>query len=1230
MVRGLNPRILTSIVLIVLFIAPLVAPLTVLIPVKAQEAPLIVTSLVVTPNGELGFILNRTLLIAGHPVLGAPVLYAYLSKNAETILREDDLLIAELGVGTGAQIVFGTLLIPEVAAWFGEPEGNVYLKITSSKVVNVALAVVSDPFRLIVDPERIERALRVFEKYPFREKRDFAYYENFGRANDPLIRLNLTAIGITFNLSNVGVFNVTLVKKDQILYAQGRPTPYSNFLVNVAYTSPVGGNYNVAELSGRIGNFTLRYPEAETTVAGVRVAYQDFSLHVLVANGTRTITGPYARVDKSRVVEVTTAAVTFNFILPRVSVGWTKTFNIYPSMVYTYSEGSGFGVNDPDRWNPGDNVIITLRNLRRGGVHSFTVAFFYFDEVERRFVRLPFDATTTATVHPLGNVSFTVQIPANPYGGRLILATVNATVAPGAPWVLARNVTAGDRIYPVFQVIGFDNAGFTDTPTFVPGEFIAIRGVGFLIEKPRIELFNVTPGVVIPLVEHVFIGVFSNGTFAAIVQIPPETELYSGNSVILRAYTGDPARTFNMYNESGTVSLDTVRVFIEPRPVILGLTATSLSARIMLGATRFPSPATWEPEAARRFTLLVYGFPAGATRFNVSLVGPTTVTLAINEPRTGVGSLLKTFPVPETFYGSYQVRVVGIIVSSSDAAPRHMLNVSSTAAAFDPGRGVFDKRVFLPVPVNLTIRGFGFDRLREVYFDIPQLGLRDVPLLSGPAAAPTTTMTNARGSFTGWIDLPTIITTPGTYTLRIHQSPEAAEIVVVIGVPPPFSVKVAVSAAQFADLPVGVWVVAFYGGSIATSTQVPVGGVTVSVYFREDATTRVASLPVTAAVPGLAVYYASFKPVDQFGAGVKGREVLVVASATGRFAPIAVEDKAADIAVTVVPPVTLSEALAAVAVGLARLEEISSAILGRLDDLSTALSGSTASILAGIGLVRSDLADVKALLVSVSSGVSEANTKLDSTLTALVSIADTQRVVLDRLSDIGATLVDIKSGVAVVSTDVKGLATLLRSVNLSLSNIIVDESGRVRAAITDSEGRIVGAITTNARTITDLLAVVRSDLATGVKSLSDAIAAFRTETTTRLDAIAGGVDAIRAELARARTDLTAAATVLTDIRGIVSTINTNLGTALDIVRDVQGKVTAVNTALPDIARKGDVSAAQSAIAGRIGEAQASIEGKVSAAQDAATTSSRNWGVINAILVIIAIAILAYSVFVRRP
>jgi ABC-type multidrug transport system permease subunit len=40
---------------------------------------------------------------------------------------------------------------------------------------------------------------------------------------------------------------------------------------------------------------------------------------------------------------------------------------------------------------------------------------------------------------------------------------------------------------------------------------------------------------------------------------------------------------------------------------------------------------------------------------------------------------------------------------------------------------------------------------------------------------------------------------------------------------------------------------------------------------------------------------------------------------------------------------------------------------------------------------------------------------------------------------------------------------------------------------------------------------------------------------------------------------------------------------------------------------------------------------VKSTEDAASTSSRNWGVINAILIFIAIAILAYSTFVaRRP
>jgi ABC-type multidrug transport system permease subunit len=38
---------------------------------------------------------------------------------------------------------------------------------------------------------------------------------------------------------------------------------------------------------------------------------------------------------------------------------------------------------------------------------------------------------------------------------------------------------------------------------------------------------------------------------------------------------------------------------------------------------------------------------------------------------------------------------------------------------------------------------------------------------------------------------------------------------------------------------------------------------------------------------------------------------------------------------------------------------------------------------------------------------------------------------------------------------------------------------------------------------------------------------------------------------------------------------------------------------------------------------------VKSAEDVASTSSRNWGVINAILVIIAIAVLAYSTFVAR-
>ncbi|MFN4046704.1 MAG: hypothetical protein ACK4H7_05130, partial [Acidilobaceae archaeon] len=251
-------------------------------------------------------------------------------------------------------------------------------------------------------------------------------------------------------------------------------------------------------------------------------------------------------------------------------------------------------------------------------------------------------------------------------------------------------------------------------------------------------------------------------------------------------------------------------------------------------------------------------------------------------------------------------------------------------------------------------------------------------------------------------------------------------------------------------------------------------------------------------------------------------------------------------------------------------------------------------------------------------------------LTALLAISDQNSAILGKLGELDAA---VSGGVAAIRTDIKGLADLLESARLTITSVVVEEGGKVRAAIADSEGRIKGVVEGSAKAITDLVTATRGDIAAvsgSVRELSDALAAFRTESVGKLDAISTAVGGVGAELGRLRTDLAAAATVLVNMKTDVETVKKDLGALGDTVKAVQGTVNSINAAVPDLARKADVSGAQAAITGAISDARTSIEGKVSGAQDAATSSSRNWGIINAILIIIAIAILAYQFFVRKP
>jgi len=1229
-VSGLDVRRLASLLVVALFVLPLLAPLIAAVPVSAQVTPLRVTNFVITAGGELGFILNRTVLIAGHPVQGAPVLYFWASKNPDTTLVNpgvEEYLLATLAVGTTPGVIFGTLIVNEtVRGWLGAGSGSIYLKVTSSRATG-AIAVVSDAFTLLVDTAIIERALKVLHAPTDGPRRDFAYYTFFGRSNYPEFVLNLSAIGRDFDigkgrtLERADAVNFTLIKGTQELYAsngtKAAARDKTNFLRSPKNFGKQAGDapHNVVRLNGTIGDFALLFPTDLTTVnATITVAYQAFKLIATVKNGSTTISGVnWTKIDKNRIVATGRATDTAIFNFTVASIGWTQTVNIYPTARFAFidSDGNGF-INVRDR------VQIEFRNFK-DGTYTPRVAFFA-RLPDFTYVELPVKNTTVSVTISSGtNTSlFEVAIPDNPYGGRPILATVNVS----AGWALAGPTPGSVR--PTILVWGFRNDGTLIFPApsgnFTAGEHIFVRGRGFLVETPTLDLINGT--VRIPLTVVASTGVFGNGSFGAIFQIPPGIALYQGNSVTLRVYTGDPATTTNKAEITRTVTFDTdvINVFIEPRPRIISIFPPR--ARVDLGATKFPSPATWEPEATRKFTLLVYGFFATALRFNISLVGPDTIPVALNVPRTGVGSLSATFDVPEAPFGSYQVevRTLGVGAAASDPAVQRMLNVSATLAAVDPADNVAKKRVFLPVAVNLTVQGYGFEAGKAVKYDIPTLGLRDIPLLSGPAASPASVVASPKGSFTCWIDLPSIIRTPGVYTIRIHQSPAEAEIIITIGVPPPFTVRVVTGAAKFADLPLDIWVLAFYGGSLARQDQVM--RVDLAVYLRVGDGTRIFTPATTVAVPGQGIFYSRFTaPADAIG-----KDLLVVATVRAKFSPIAAEDIASDVTSVAVPPATLSDLIAAIFTGvdvfnsaLEQLLEQLTAISGKLDTLSTALGTAVTTIRSDIAAARSD---IRALLVEV-------NTNVGLVANAVLTVADQNNAILARLGDMDAKLTDVGSGVARLSTDVAGLATLIRSANLSITKVVTDQAGRVVAALSDSEGRIVGAISTNARTLSELITASEGRVRADVKAVSDALAAFQSGAFSKLDAIASSVDTVRGDVSRLRTDATATANVVVGIQTAVNRIDTNVGGLVDTAKTIATTVDSVNKAVPGLATKADVSGAQSAIVGEISKAKSDLQSAVKSAEDAASTSSRNWGVINAILIIIAIAVLAYSTFVAR-
>jgi archaellum component FlaC len=1244
-VSGLSYRLVSALVLAMLLL-PLLAPFAgFVVPARAQPEIFTITSVRAVPEALLGFYLNYT---QARSVVGLTglTLEFYISNDGAAAIRTGDVRIASVTVTVDTRDVFGTLKLPDNTTLFnllGRSTGTLFVKVTDGFRVIVASA----PFDL--------RASNLFRALIISKTR-LAFYNNteFGVTSATNLTIDLRPYGLGITLGTFD-YNVTrLVSEEHVYRLVEFDRTRGTFESDVARWKALNsyGNYFTVNFT-RLEEFPLNNPERTATFLGVSFNYEDFVVEYFAGvfedykNAIKVDAGRQANTvpsDFTNEVEVR-----FSLALPR-----TRTVDIFPSVEVTGVNRDMRGVTG--ELNVDDEVTFTLRNFPKrmwlfGEIWVFGVTLSPLLSATNTSIRTGFD----------GSATIPGVLPALQYGGRLITFTftaANATAGPffrGAP---ATNTTTNaifrEAVKPHVLIWSFNETGrITPAPgvpakAIAPGSYVLVVGRGFIAEPLRFELVRAADGVrLADLTIRSMIGVLGNGSFAAIVQLPVEPlPDNTGVYVVARGtVTGtNVGRTANIVPPgAATLTIryngDAAVVYINPDPSAVRVTSPFGANEIVLGGDVFPHAAAWEPVGRRTITVEAIGLNiAQAVRaVNVTLTSidnPTpgltsraSATLALNEPVT-FGYFRNTYPVPTLPHtpSGYQVRVLNgttLIKQSNDTRP-HAARINATIAVIDPADGVPRKAVTLASIQDVEVVGFGWAARLDARYDVQPVAFAErIPLATS----------GADGSLRGTVRLPLYVSQPGSYRILVYQdetrppTPAPGRRLssfadLSVGVLPAFTIKLMTSAIKLADLPIDIWVVAYFGGSVASVGQVV--SVTVDAIARDVGRRTIALAPEPQAGTR-AVFYGSLDLVKTFGDRVKGKEVLLSATAIGRYTTGAPLQEAYDVAVVSVPPATISDILSAITLSFDIIDNFAAqltAMSDKLDDLSKALGSAVTTIRGDIAAVRSDIGGVRTLLLEV-------NTNVGLVANALLTVADQNNAILARLGDMDAKLTGVSSGVAKLSTDVAGLATLIRSANLSIAKVVTDQAGRVVAALSDSEGRIVGAISTNARTLSELITAMEGRVRGDVKAVSDALAAFQSGAFSKLDAIASSVDTVRGDVSRLRTDATATANVVVGIQTAVNRIDTNVGGLVDTAKTIATTVDSVNKAVPGLATRDDVSGAQSAIVGEISKAKSDLQSAMKSAEDAASTSSRNWGVINAILIFIAIAVLAYSTFLAR-
>lgn len=994
--------------------------------VSAQEAPqpLQLYTILTTPGGEIYFFLNRTAIpVAGHPVVVASQLVFFLSPNGYSVITEEDIKIAEVVVG-GYAVIFGSLPVPD-----GVPEGRYWLKVAGSPMVGADAVVSPTTVYVAEDPSR-------FAVLVYRDLSQLVVNLT------PIVvtsryfvtTLNMTAIGElapNYDPTDATLKVVLLKNETERFFVKGTigavdiPSPAeSNFLSGATITRTAAA----IEVTGTLKDFGLPSEDIGIclTIMNVPVVCAGYSVNVGIAR-PRTFTGLY--VERGEPVGVGT----YTLDVSEINVRLREEARIYPSSSITQTNTTLAG--PPHAMNVGDAATLDLRNFV-DGTRTIVVGVFVVQDGGL----VPLGETQIENVMVTnGTASITVTLPPLPYGGRKVML-----IARDSEWsgYALFDPEQAFPVEPYFEARAFDNAGNLIDPTFVPGEYIYIRGYGFMVENLTFILRVGEAEIPLAVVAGPLWNA-TTGDLGVVVQIPGDAVIADRASVVL-VVSG--VTEGNSYSLSGTVIYGTVRVYVNPVVVLERLDEPRL--RLPERITRYPSGAEWLAEEMIAIeTIEIFGFLPG-TSVTVSLNGYTLIpatTLA-----TGYMKREMVRTPAEIPYGDYYV------VANGQASVT-IVQIRSTLAAFVDDRlldyGYHPNRtrleVLLPAPIDLALSGLGFGSNSTIEIVVIRVGYA-VPFLI------EVTRANERGSFS--YTLPLSALTPGLYIVEITDigTNVTFEIEVRIAVLPVLTIKVTTAAGQFADLPVNVWVLVLLDGEGLAPENVYSYNLTGRVVYFAGAEYRVLTQLEFSytGIPGL--FHAVFVP----GAELRGTNAAVLVTAEVRVHELTPVQRVSDIASFVVPPHTLEEltqaanninerlnTIAAMSEEInERLEALSEAMAERFDALSAEIASATKILRTDIATAISKLDSLLSIASLIQRDVDVVKSGTEA-IRASVSTIDARTGEMRALLDTVSARVDtIATKVDAIQTAIGGLATksdvreardaVMSAVNSAKSNIL--------------------------------------------------------------------------------------------------------------------------------------------------------------------------------------------------